>query len=683
MGVRERLAEAGLVKDVIERTEVIGVERLEATRAVSLTEALSDAPGANIANDCSLCGLKRLRLNGLRAEHTTVLIDGLPSHTITSGFYALDAIAMTGVERIEIARGAGASLTAPEAIGGVVNVITKEALEDGFSVEMSNGEWGFNQLGLLGTINANNDRTRVTLIAQRDQRDQFDADGNGISENPLLENASLSARWSQDVGRRDNFVFRLNHTTQESFGGPVIGDTTASIGAALASFDDIPTDAADLFENDDVRGRWLGKPWETTEWVDTTRNELAGSWLREINTDWNFELSTSFAKHEQVSFYEGFDYRADDEMLYANARFNYYLSDNHLLTFGVDNRTERLRSYSASGTANNLDNDPTTIYVSDAFDYDVSGAFLQDTWTVNDDFEIKAALRVDSVTADFTDPSKPGIEIDETVVSPRLDARYFHTDFWVSRFSAGRGYRAPLSFFETDHGLLDGGVGFEIDVDALERSQSYSYALSYEGSRLSSTLSATWTEVDDLAQLSETSAGVPLMTQLSESASVSALDWAVSYRFGDHLLASLVAERYDYDDAFKSAFGIAPIEEKLNLSLDWGLDYWDLLVSMNWVSGRDLNNYGYVGYNRLGDASSLKSTTAPSYYTVDFRLARVIGDAWTVYVGANNLFDYTQAGDQDTPLHWVSTDSADWFDVAYIHAPLRGRELYAGVKYAF
>ena len=169
--------------------------------------------------------------------------------------------------------------------------------------------------------------------------------------------------------------------------------------------------------------------------------------------------------------------------------------------------------------------------MSDAFDYDVSGAYLQDTWTVNDDFEIKAALRVDSVTADFTDPSKPGIEIDETVVSPRLDARYFHTDFWVSRFSAGRGYRAPLSFFETDHGLLDGGVGFEIDVDALERSQSYSYALSYEGSRLSSTLSATWTEVDDLAQLSETSAGVPLMTQLSESASVSALDWAVSYRF--------------------------------------------------------------------------------------------------------------------------------------------------------
>jgi hypothetical protein len=54
-----------------------------------------------------------------------------------------------------------------------------------------------------------------------------------------------------------------------------------------------------------------------------------------------------------------------------------------------------------------------------------------------------------------------------------------------------------------------------------------------------------------------------------------------------------------------------------------------------------------------------------------------------VYVGANNLFDYTQAGDEDTPLHWVSTDPADRFDVAYIYGPLRGRELYGGIKYEF
>jgi outer membrane receptor protein involved in Fe transport len=68
---------------------------------------------------------------------------------------------------------------------------------------------------------------------------------------------------------------------------------------------------------------------------------------------------------------------------------------------------------------------------------------------------------------------------------------------------------------------------------------------------------------------------------------------------------------------------------------------------------------------------------------MDFRLARYVGDNLSVYVGANNLFDYTQAGDEDTPLHWVSTDPADRFDVAYIYGPLRGRELYGGIKYEF
>jgi outer membrane receptor protein involved in Fe transport len=60
-----------------------------------------------------------------------------------------------------------------------------------------------------------------------------------------------------------------------------------------------------------------------------------------------------------------------------------------------------------------------------------------------------------------------------------------------------------------------------------------------------------------------------------------------------------------------------------------------------------------------------------------------VGDSWSAYIGANNLLDYTQADDEDTPLHWVSTDPAEGFDVAYICGPLRGRELYAGFKYEF
>jgi outer membrane cobalamin receptor len=293
------------------------------------------------------------------------------------------------------------------------------------------------------------------------------------------------------------------------------------------------------------------------------------------------------------------------------------------------------------------------------------------------------AVRLDQVLADFTDAAKIGEEIDVSVASPRLNVRYFHNDTWVSRISAGRGYRAPLSFFETDHGLLDAGVGFEIDVRSLERSKSLSYALSREAGALTSTLSLARTEVANLAQLGATAAGVPVMTQLAEKATVDAIDLALSYRFSEHLLASFVLEHFAYDDAFRSAYAIAPLEDQLTASLDWGFGNWDVYVSLDWVGSRDLADYGYVGYNRIADAASLKSVCAPSYYTLDWRAQRTINGTWSVYVGANNLFDYTQAGDEDTPLHWISPNPADGFDVAYIFGPLRGREIYAGVKYEF
>jgi hypothetical protein len=106
--------------------------------------------------------------------------------------------------------------------------------------------------------------------------------------------------------------------------------------------------------------------------------------------------------------------------------------------------------------------------------------------------------------------------------------------------------------------LLDRGVGFEIDVHALERSKSASYALSRETPKMTATVSLAWTQVAHLAQLSETAANVPVVTQLPDPASVSPLDLALSYRFAEHLLASFVAEHFDDDEVFKSSYAIAP-----------------------------------------------------------------------------------------------------------------------------
>ncbi|GIU42528.1 TonB-dependent receptor plug domain-containing protein [Shewanella algidipiscicola] len=683
IGVRQRLEQAGTLANTIMKTEVISASMIENKNAVNLSEAIDNSPGVKVSNECSMCGVKRIMLNGMKGEQTTILVDGLPVHTMISGYYAVDAIPTTGIGAIEVARGAGASLIAPEAIGGTINIISYEPTENGAELDISAGENGYRKLGFLGKGVSEDGATRATLVAQYDDRDQFDADNNKVNEAPQQENRSLTGRVSHDITDFDNLVLRFANIQSEIFGGPMLGSAFAdgsasSIGNVLSGYDDQFSEPQHLFEDGDVRKPFTGKAWETTEWIKTERNEASLVWLREFNDDWNMHLAASYAEHKQDSFYEGFDYVAGDKMWFFDVRFNHLLNDDQLLTFGADLRTEKMRSHSRTGSTN-------PDYVSDSFDYDVKGLYLQDTWQATQDLEIAMALRYDTITADFTDPNKPGIELDESILSPRVDVRLRHNDQWTSRLSAGRGYRAPLSFFETDHGILDGSLGFDIDIDELERSNSANYALSYDNGQFTSTASVAWTEVEHLAALTTNEHGIPLLTQLDEKASVITSDIALGYRLTDELTINVTGEHFNYDSVFKSSYAVAPIEERVTLTLDWDIKDWELFANLVWVGSRDLSEYGYEGYNRLDangqvDPDSKKASDAPSYVTLDLRVNYQFNDYMSLYSGVSNLFDYTQAGNEESPLFY---DADGAFDVGYIYGPLRGREIYAGMKLAF
>jgi len=522
----------------------------------------------------------------------------------------------------------------------------------------------------------------LSLVGQYDKHHQVDDDDNGVNEEPLQENQNIVFRLSQDLGLRDNVTFRIGLVQSEVFGGPMLGEDFADgkalgIRDVLNKYDGKGSDGYLLFAGGDVRERFVGKAWETTEWIDTERDEISAAWLRELSESWNMTLATSYAKHVQDSFYEGFDYYAEDSMHYYDARFNASFANKHLLTFGADLRDEEMRSHSEQGAGN-------PAYTADSFDYRVKGLYLQDTWYVNDSLEAVMVLRYDNVRADFVDPVKPGVEIEESIISPRVDFRWIHNDQWTSRLSAGRGWRAPLSFFETDHGILDGEQGFQIDIQDLERSKSVTYSLSYDYNGLTATGALAWTEVENLATLDETEDGVPLLTQLEDGASVFVADLSVGYQFTENLTTNVTLESYDYDDNFKSSYAIAPVEERVSISFDWMRGDWNAFVSAVWFGSRDIAEYGYDGYNIADEAgavlSSLKPLKAPAFYVLDFKFGYQINDRFNVYLGASNLFDYRQVVDEDTPLFF---DTKGSYDVGYIYAPLRGREAYIGLKGTF
>ncbi len=668
LSVRQKLEQDGRLKDVIQKTEVLDSLTIDNKNALSLTDALKNEPGVRVSNECSMCGVKRIMLNGMKGEHSTILVDDLPTHTMISGFYAVDSIATTGVEAIEIARGAGASLIAPEAIGGTINILTKEAYENAVELDIGKGSHDFTAYKMSATAISEDGLTGLTLIAQYDKQNQEDHDENGVSEAPFQENQSFTARLSHDLNMSNNIQIRVSNVIGEIFGGPMIGDLTDSIGTTLATYDGVESEQ--LFVNDDVREMFIGKPWETTEWIKTSRNESYIKWLTELSDTIAAEVAYSKAEHEQDSFYEGIDYFANDKMEYFRAKFDWAISQVHFLTFGMDIRTEAMRSKTEA--LQHLD-----AYISDSFDYDTSGLFLQEVWTPNQDIEIAMALRLDRVKADFTDPAKTGIEIEETILAPRLDIRYFHSETLTSRFSTGKGYRAPLSFFESDHGILDSELGFQIDVDKLERSLSLTYSLSYEGEQLTYTASAAFSQVDNLTSLDELPSGVPVLTQLDEKASVTTLDVVAGYQINDQWAINGSLENFIYNDIFKSSYGIAPIEKRAGLELNWIGEKVDLVLSTTWFGERDLTDYGYDGYNIAGDISSKKTLLGKSFAILNFKAKYKLSENSSIYFGASNLTAKTQIGDGDSPLFYNADGG---YDVAYIYGPLHGREYYAGFE---
>jgi outer membrane receptor for ferrienterochelin and colicins len=664
--VAERLERAGALKDVIVKTEVVTEGEIAKKQATNLSEAIDNEPGIQSATGCSMCGMKRVRINGMKGEHTTVLVDDVPMHSTVSSYYGMDALTTAGISSIEVARGAGASLIAPGAIGGVINVKSKKATENSLFLDVSAGNDDFRNLSLVGTGVSDDRKTRATVSAQSSKQGQWDADDNGVNESPELVNRSASIRVSHDVTENDNVDFR--YTTQQSnvFGGPVTDDHHN------AMMDD--PDRSYSFVDGDVRKRYNGDPLDTLEAIDTTREEVIGRWTRQIDDESNIVVTGSYANQVQDSVYEGDTYYSEDDTSYGDIRYNTFIGEEHFLTAGIDGKIEEMDS------TQNITPDQ------DDFDMNSYGLYLQDTWTPTDYIEVAAAVRVDSINVDWTDQS--GTELDETVIVPRLHVKYDHENGLVSRLSAGQGYRAPLTFFESEHGLLDNG--FAIDIDDIEKSNSAGYSLSYDGERTTATASFNWTQIENLAYIDD-EGEVPTLRNADETMNVMTADIVAGYQLTSAFSVGGSFEYFNYDDEYKAHQFLAQIEERAKLMIDYEADGWMANLTATWVGSRNLDEYGYEGWNVFNDANEngevdagelqeKKGTDSPTYYTVDLKLSKAVTDNFTLYAGVKNLLDYTQAGDEDTPLFF---DAEGGYDVGYIYGPLRGRQYYAGLQAKF
>ncbi|MDP3265590.1 MAG: TonB-dependent receptor [Sulfuricurvum sp.] len=652
----------GMLKDLVEKTELINKKEIDRTQSSTLSDAIGQEVGINVTTGCSICGLKRVQINGLKGEHTTVLIDGIPFNSTVSSFYGMDAIGTSDIDSIEIARGGGTSLTAPEAIGGTINIIPRKPRKNGVEVDLSMGTLGTKNYSFLGETVTADKKTGILISASYHNQDQVDNDHNGVSESPSLENQSLSLMLTHEFSPYDSIELKASHFTSNSLGGPMTSEASAIAGYTLPS--STPT-----FSGGNVNNPLTSQAMDVLERINTTRDELYLKQRHTLNNTMNLQTTLAYAEQFQDSLYEGADYLNTDKTYFGDIKIDHALNNNHFLTYGSDAKIEIARSSSvAFFDVAGRDKDD--------FDYTALGIYGQDAWMIDDKNELTLALRGAKITTDWRAKTAQGNEIDESLLVPRFLWRHNHTNSLTSRLSAGMGYRAPLTFFESEHGLLDSG--FDMAITELEKSKGASYALSYDANGLNITASAAYTQVKNLAYINDDS-GTPTLQNLSETVSVKNGDIAIGYEVTEGLNLSGAYEMYRYDDAYKSHLTLAAIEQRARFSVDYDINGWELYTEATWIGARDLTPYGYS--DRFNDLAliSPKSTTAPSYTTVDLKISKELNKNFTVYAGAKNLFDTIQT-DTESPLFY---DASGGFDSAHIWGPLRGRMVYVGLKATF
>lgn len=188
--------------DVPMSMSVMTAEEIERSSAQTIGDLLKDVPGVRVMNDGSQ-GMKRVTIRGEDAFRTLVLIDGqkVSEHKSMSGAPML--ISTADIERIEVIKGPASVLYGSDAIGGVINIITKKGGGDAFGGQASAGMNSSNSgTSLSGSIFGSAAGWEYRLSGAADRADDLDTPAGEIPNTDFLSRSAsgyLAYNFSPDT----------------------------------------------------------------------------------------------------------------------------------------------------------------------------------------------------------------------------------------------------------------------------------------------------------------------------------------------------------------------------------------------------------------------------------------------------------------------------------------------------
>ena len=378
--------------------EVYSTAFLKKNPTPNIFEALQNVNGVRPQINCNVCNTGDIHINGLEGPYTLVLIDGMPIVSGLSTVYGLSGIPNSLIEQIEIVKGPASSLYGSEAVGGLINIITKlpENAPRFFADSYATG-WGEFNLDLGFNTKVGKKANLLFGVNYFNYNNPIDNNNDNFTDLTLQNRISVFQKWN--FKRKENRVFSLAGRVfyEDRWGG-------------------------EMQWNSDFRGgnEIYG------ESIYTKRGELLGKYQLPIKEKVMFQFS--YTDHDQNSVYGDTAFLAQQRIGFGQFTWDKPLK-NHDLLFGA---AARYNYYN--------DSTPATLTADEVI---IPSLFAQD--------EIKLSPKNTLLLGARYDYDKRH----GNIFTPRIAYKFKPTPDDVFRVNAGSGFRV-VNIFTEEHAALTG-----------------------------------------------------------------------------------------------------------------------------------------------------------------------------------------------------------------------------------
>ena len=628
--------------------EVYTQEFFKANPTPSVYEALQNVNGVRPQINCAVCNTGDIHINGLEGPYTMVLVDGMPIVSGLSTVYGLNGIPQSLIERVEIVKGPVSALYGSEAVGGLINVITKKTTNAPvFSGNVFGTSWGEVNTDLATKFKAGKKAESLVGINYFNFNQRIDNDNDNFTDVTLQDRISIFNKWN--FKRKDSRIFTLagRYVYEDRFGGDM--------------------DWTPEFRGGDVL---YGESIYTSRW------EIFGSYQLPVKE--RIMLQFSANEHDQNSVYGDTWYIANQKIGFGQLTWDKKLGKKHDLLTGL---TMRYTYYDdntpATATADTLNpaNQPTHTYL--------PGVFIQDEIALNDYNKVLLGMRYDYNS------------IHGNILTPRFNYKWSSKSKTnILRFGLGTGYRVANVFTE-DHAAHTGAREVVL-LSNLNPETSYNGNINYVKKIytekylfISLDASAFYTyfnnkifpdyDTDPSKIIYDNLEGYAVSQGISANFDIVYNDFKILAGVTAMDVFSVqdgVRERQELTEQFTGTWSIGYNLKRIGLSVDY---------TGNFYSPMDLPT------QTTGDFTDPRPAESPWFSIQNIQLTKKVDDKMKLYGGVKNILNWTPwqslngvpyLGNPADPFELNTPPNSLVFDPAYVYGPNQGIRGFVGLRYS-